>query len=208
MKLTPRAASIILGSCLGVLLSGCLFSDDSCPDSCPEPSLFLPRTSPENLLQNLRTAYREQAWAEFESLLAGAFTFYFSEEDTLRPEIPGEWGSSEQFEHCSRLFDALCVTGLSLEFVHTPPRFDAEYFDGIDSLWVTEVSDITLEFWERPECDPEAEPVLCRTEGGAAEFHFCKNAWCHENGQPIWAIVAIMATAPGTLLCDCPLPDR
>jgi hypothetical protein len=189
MKHSSPALAFCFSLALGIC--GCTLDNDG--SHCPGPPAegFLPRTSPENLLENLKRAFNEREYAEYESLLAGDFTYYFSEEDQLLPEIPESWEREQELEASRDLFNPACVPTLFLGFVYGDPCFDAEHFDGADSLWVVEVTDIDLEFSVIPGCPPAIPPYWCRREDGKATFRFRRTKWFHENGQSIWTIQEI-----------------
>jgi len=159
---------------------------------------FRARTSPANLIENLKAAYKERSLVEYESLLAMDFTFYFSQEDQGNPQIPDEWGRTEEIEAHSGMFDAEYVQTLTMELEYSQPVFDEEHFDGVDSLWVVEITNMDLALYGTPRSTPGEAPAWYKVEDGQVTMRFRKNAWTHSDGRPIWKIRDMEETTTST----------
>jgi len=95
-----KSAMFTAAIAMSVVFAGC--STTSGPDEIDnpdhqEPVTFEPRTSPENVLLNLITAYEDMNALKYLDCLAEDFTFYTSEyaqeED---PELPASWDKATE----------------------------------------------------------------------------------------------------------------
>jgi hypothetical protein len=188
MRYVCRA--VALGASILVVLgiAGCPFMPSQNNGNHDDVVEFEARTSPANLLENLMAAYKEREIVEYESLLAPSFVFYFSEEDQSRPEIPESWGRNEEIEAHTGMFDGEFVQSLTLDFVYGDPVFDEDNFDGVDSLWAVEVTNMLLELFGTPRSHPDEAPQTYKVENGQVTFRFRKMPYLHKNGSPIWMI--------------------
>jgi hypothetical protein len=182
MKTTLGYAARWVGllALLGVV--GCPFSPDSgTPDHPVDP--FLKPTSPENLLANLKTAYRERETAEYESLLAMDFTFVLSPEDAGQPGMPSQWGRNTEIGIHQRMFDEGLVTYLALDFV-----VGDRVFDDTDQLWTVTITnvDLSLTGMTPDHPTPKSYSVL----DGTSKFWFRQNDWTVPGtSDRVWSIV-------------------
>jgi hypothetical protein len=161
---------------------GCPFSPDDAPPIIPEPK-FLPRTSPENLLANLMTSYRERETAEYESLLALNFTFVLSPVDAGQPGMPSQWGRNTEIGVHQRMFDADLVQTLALDFA-----VGARVFDETDQLWTITITNVDLSLYGMTPDFPT--PKQYRVLGGSSKFWFQQNDWTAPGtSDRIWSIV-------------------
>jgi hypothetical protein len=165
-----------LAACLLVPL-GC--SDKSvCP--CKESSPFLARTSPENVLENLKLCYGHRAVAEYESLLAQDFAFEPSEGDY---ELPDQWGRNQEVAIHRNMFDAELVQTLSLGF-----DVGERVFDSTAQLWTIMVTNVDLNlFGMTPHLQTPKEYSVV---DGTSRFWFRRNSWNAPGTQEkTWTIV-------------------
>jgi hypothetical protein len=108
----------------------------------PHPPAYLPRSSPENCLTNLRLSYNARDHDEFIKLLAPDFGFVFRPFGPRRPGDPPEsWGIREEEESTYRLFEAVSVMNIELDY--TPNPADSS-FDEYPDTWKTVQDKITL----------------------------------------------------------------
>ncbi|MDI6809622.1 MAG: hypothetical protein QME66_11670 [Candidatus Eisenbacteria bacterium] len=102
----------ILAILLLIFLSGCWnpFSPDVSKPPGPQQAIYLPPTSPENVVKNLLTAYNYRDFVNYEPLLDSLFVFYFSQEDASGLAKYGisqlRWGIQEELESTQNLFNA------------------------------------------------------------------------------------------------------
>lgn len=167
------------------LLSGCPFSTDPKPPDKP-PSVYEPRTSPANLLKNLRTAYLLREAAQYESLLAKDFEFYFSEEDQ---HIAEKYTRDDEIGVHRRMFSSDEVQQLTLSFnasaltedVNKP---DPKYPDR--NLWTITLTNVDL-LLRRTEL---GAPKTYELQEGIEQYWFRQESWIDpDSGQKIWTIV-------------------
>jgi hypothetical protein len=176
---------IVAAACLGLLAAfvGCGDKETAPPHQ--EESPFLPRTSPTNVLYNLKTAYAERNIAEYESLLAEPdFTFVLSEEDQAKPDMPDNWGRDPEIRIHGRLFDAEMVQQLTLNFNVGDPVWDAT-----QGMYTVVISHVNLYLYGATPGHP-TEVKEYRVSDGRSKFWFRKNPWttgaAHDS---VWTIV-------------------
>ncbi|MBM3316311.1 MAG: hypothetical protein FJY75_00520 [Candidatus Eisenbacteria bacterium] len=164
-------------------LAGCPFmptKNDKPPDPVP---VFQPRTSPENLLANLKTAYKERAVAEYESLLARDFTFVLSPEDAGQPGMPDAWGRNTEITVHQKMFDGDLVQSLSLDFMA-----GQRVFDPVDHYWTITISNVDL--YLRGMTPDRPTLTTYRVQDGTSRFWFRQNSWnATGTNEPVWTIV-------------------
>lgn len=183
----------ILLSLLGILLfiTGCPFSTEGGgpdPIDPPEVEDFKPRTSPENLLHNLKQAYEFRNIIQYDSLIAENFLFYFSEDDQQSFPDPYDW----QAEHDSheRMFDPEWVQDLELEFHVGAVEIDTLRTSEGDTLWVTTVDQVELYLFGSNPQHPNDDPQGWRLQDGIQKYWFQKQTWTDAStGANIWKII-------------------
>lgn len=183
MKAISRHARCWLALFSLVALTGCPFTPDK-GDTDPDPvDPFLKRVSPENLLANLKTAYKERAVAEYESLLASDFTFVLSPEDAGQPGMPDQWGRNQEITIHQKMFDAELVQSLTLDFV-----VGSRIFDPADQLWTITIANVDL--YLNGITPDHPTPTTYRVQDGTAKFWFRQNSWnAAGTTEPVWTIV-------------------
>ena len=103
-KRLPAVTAIAL---LAVLAWGC-GDDPTCADCPPgdDHPVYLPQTSPENVINNLRVSYLRREIGPYAKLLAPDFRFYFQSAD-IPPGLPCEyWNRDEDSTGTGALFGA------------------------------------------------------------------------------------------------------
>ncbi len=171
------------------LLSGCPFSTNSNKKVVdpPPPIEYKPRTSIENLLLNLEQAYVNREAAEYESLLAEDFEFYFSEEDQ---HIAVKLNRDDEIGVHQRMFSASEVQGIELSFSEgqifeddTTP--DPKYPDRF--LWTITLTNVDLKLHAT---NDQGVLVTHHLDNGVEQFWFREEAWTDpDTGDNIWTIV-------------------
>jgi hypothetical protein len=149
----------------------------------PIPSPFLSRTSPENLLENLRLAYEHKDFEEYVLLFSEDFTFVFRPEDAGNDslDIPASWGLEQERQAHWNMFRAPDVEDIKLEW-SVGPRLPPD-FDNADTKII--VQDIFLEVDQRL----ETGDILHIQARGDSWFHFRKSDVTTAEGDTIWEIV-------------------
>ncbi len=188
MRWSIRCAGLGLFLVVILGLTGCPFSTDPV-ETPPPPPKFKPRTSPENLIFNLKMAYQEREVDPYDSLLSSSFKFYLAEEDQ---HITDFFTRNEEIEIHDHMFNADLVTALQLTFdmIQTSDVvFDPEKSSDEIDLYTATVTNITLSLtgWT-PQQDPGDPIQTYQMVGGASQFWFRQMDWKHENGDPIWKI--------------------
>jgi hypothetical protein len=165
-----------------LFLAGCPFMPDK-DDKVPPVTDFLPRISPENLLFNLKSAYRLRNAAEYESLLAQDFTFVLSAEDAGQPGMPDAWGRNDEIGIHQRMFDGDLVQNLSLNF-----DVGSRVFDPADQLWTVTIANVDLYLYGITPDFPT--PQAYTVSDNTSKFWFRQNSWTAAGTtDPIWTIV-------------------
>jgi hypothetical protein len=161
-------------------LSGCPFTPKKSDGDDDGDDKFLLRTSPENVLENLKRCYKQREVAEYESLLAQDFTFQPSEEDD---EIPDQWGRNQEIAIHTNMFDAELVQTLSLGF-----DVGVRVFDTTDQLWTIMVTNVDLNlFGMTPHLQTPKEYSVV---DGTCRFWFRQESWnAPGTSEKTWSIV-------------------
>jgi hypothetical protein len=151
----------------------------------PPPPTFLPRTSPQNLLHNLKLAYKHRDIAEYESLLANPdFTFVLSPEDQQKPYLPDDWGRDPEILIHSRMFDAEMVQQLTLDFVVGDVVWDAT-----QGMYTVMISNVYLYLYGSTPGHP-TEVKEYRVSDSRSKLWFRKNPWTTgASHDSVWTIV-------------------
>ena len=185
MKHPMRGA--IAGAMLLLVLGivGCPFSPEKGGGGGGNPPTFLPRTTPQNLLYNLKQAYKERNIAEYESLLANpSFTFELSDEDQDKPEMPDNWGRDPEILIHSRMFDAEMVQQLTLDFIVGDVEWDA-----IQGMYSVLITNVNLYLYGSTPGHP-TEVKEYRVTDSRSKFWFKKNPWTTgAERDSVWTIV-------------------
>jgi hypothetical protein len=108
--------AVLIAVLLGTLAIGCTHK---VTDSGGSPH-YLPRTSPENVVQNLVTAYENRDTEAYADLLAPEFRFYFQERDVPRDLDRDYWIRSEDSGHTGSLFGAREVRDITVHLDYGP----------------------------------------------------------------------------------------
>jgi len=175
---------IAAAACLVLLaaLAGCGDKETDPPHH--EESPFLSRTSPGNVLYNLKQAYKERSVAEYESLLANDFTFILSEEDQARPGMLDNWGRAPEITIHSRMFDAEMVQTLTLDF-----NIGDVVWDATQGMYTVLIDNVNLYLYGSTPGHP-TEVKEYTVSASRSKFWFRKNPWttgaAHDS---VWTIV-------------------
>lgn len=210
---TSGAVSVSLIAAFEVAMLVCSMgcSEEDCcilPPPPPFESRFRARTSPENLLHNLKEAYAERDIAQVESLLAPDFTFVFTPYDQAQPNIPDSWNRGAEIEAHLGMFDGRFVQTLSMQFDDAGHAVvDPEFTAPGDTAWVVVVTAMNLELFGTPRRIPDEPPQTFKVQDGEALFWFKRLAHTDpETGDPIWIIFRCQETTTinpkGTLPTD------
>jgi hypothetical protein len=150
----------------------------------PPPTNFLPRTSPANLLHNLKQAYKERDIEEYDSLLAQDFTFFLSEEDQQYPGMPDSWGHDEEIQIHTVMFDQEYVQTLSLDYLVGNLTWDPG--EGKQSVAIQHVN---LFLYGATPAHP-TDVKEYRVPDSRSKFWFRKNGWLWPGTRDsVWTIV-------------------
>lgn len=168
-----------------LLLWGCPFSTERDGDggTVEPPEEYKARTSPENLLHNLRVAYKQKDYEKYVELFAEDFTFVFNPLDAQNDslDIPDSWGLEQEKEAHRKLFSAPDIEDIILEW-RPDPQLPPD-FENADTKII--VRNITLEVTQRL---PSGEPLFLQVAGDAW-FHFRKGDETTAEGDTIWEVV-------------------
>ncbi|MCK4305499.1 MAG: hypothetical protein KAY24_14780 [Candidatus Eisenbacteria sp.] len=178
--------------CVFVLagLVGCPFSTDT-RKTDPEPfkPTFLPRTSPKNLLENLKVAYDERDITEYDSLLAGDFTFILSPDDQNIAEC---FDRQQEIGVHENMFDGELVQTLRLTFdrvMESNIVFDEVKSTLEDPWYTTVIMNVDLFLFGVTPSHPDEPAQGYEMDNGQEQFWFRKNGWTDTEGDSIWTIV-------------------
>jgi hypothetical protein len=168
--------------CLAVL-AGC--GDKETSPLTVDPPVFLPRTSPLNLLHNLAMAYERRNLAQYDSLLAEDFSFVAAAEDRRWwPDLPQTWGHDSEVLIHARMFDAQATRTLTLRFVTGDLGWDA-----VEQMPADSIHGVSLYlFGLLPDYPNDLKE--CRFHFGRGKFWFRRNGWLWPGTRDsVWTIV-------------------
>jgi hypothetical protein len=176
------ARGVLLLATIGIV--GCPFMPGH-NEAPPPPPDFLPRTSPQNLLSNLKKSYEKRIIAEYESLLAKTgFTFVLSLEDQGKPDMPDQWGRDTEIQIHTRMFDSEFVQTLTLDFA-----VGDVLWDPTDGMYTVLISHVNLYLFGSTPGHP-SETKEYRVSDSRSKFWFRKNPWTTgAQHDSIWTIV-------------------
>jgi len=189
--MNPRSILPIL--ILMLVVAGCSREAASPPPSAPLEEWsasgtreMLPRTSPENLIQNLLACYDERNLVAYDSLLANDFEFSFLPDGSTLPEI---MDAVEEHHAHENLFDPEWVSSLFLDVTCGEVTVDSTHWDG-DQYWRTAIlSEVHLSLRGRTPQHPEEPPRRMKVAHVTEQLWFRENPWTDpETGEPIWTI--------------------
>ena len=182
------AASVLAALLLGASLAGC--SDDKTTEPDPEPSPYLPATSPGNVLDNLQIAMELRDAVGFEALLfAPEFRFVVDPVDLRdQPDLPRHWGYDCEADLIERMLDSPSVLDLTLRFVKGEVE-DARSEDGPgDPSWKRSmITDVEFEL-ETVNPDDPTDNIIYKVNGDRAIFLFAQDPTELAGGEPSWKI--------------------
>jgi hypothetical protein len=169
------------------LVAGC--GDDKKATE-PDGSPYLARTSIENVMANLRTAYEEQNLGEYESLFdQDQFIFVFSPADVGgQAPLPPSWGWAEERASAGNMFADTLVKKIELAFTFETPRPVEEGDDPpVDATHTTHLTSLDLIVtMENPDTGEQDIYVI---QGDRHDFFFVQDPGETQDGQPVWKIV-------------------
>lgn len=174
---TQRLAVSILLAVLALTLSGCWnpFAPDPGDPKPIEPADYRERTSPENVLHNIRTAYIWKNASEYLDCLSEDFIFYPTDDDVQNPqlEIPPEWYKPNERDMHQNMF----ASGTNVEDISlTMTEYTSDHIEGLpgpeDDIYIfTEDVDLRVyvlggtefhanapsQYWFRVDTDQQGE---------------------------------------------------
>ncbi len=177
----PLSALLLLAA-LGTACS----SDECGPIERDDPDPFLPRTSAENLLLNLKQAYNDRELAEYDSLLADEFTFvYKPDESTIEEYLD----VTQELGIHAHIFGTQYVQELSVDFEIGSPTVDAGQTAPGDTVWTVLMTGVHLMLLGTTPDHPTVTESLELIDA-TQQFWFKKTGWTDpSSGLPILALV-------------------
>jgi hypothetical protein len=189
MKAGDRAAlatrlRALTAACALAAIAACSSDEPTC-EAGPTPTSFLPRTSPTNLLHNLRQAYAERDLAEFDSLLAEDFTFFLSSDDQQNPDLPDSWRRASEILIHRRMFDRQRVLDLRLSYRSGDSAWDSEEGKYAVDVWPINLYLHGITVVEPPDTNEY------RVSDSRSRFWFRKNPWLWPGTKDsVWTIAS------------------
>ncbi len=174
----------------GILAAAALWGISGCEQSTEAPAIeypspYLARTSPQNLLANLRLAYVNRDLAAYDSLLATDFAFYFSEEDQA---IAEKLTRSEELTVHGNICSSTHVESIALSFTLGDLTLDTDQPDLAHPgqfLWTLTATNVDL----RLQVIQDGEMTTYEMQDGVEQFWFREESWTDAHGHKIWTIV-------------------
>lgn len=147
---------------------------------------FVHRTSPANLLLNLKAAYRYRNNAALDSLFAEDYTFIYNDERGVPDSLSRQ---DERVIH-EWMFDEEWVYTLRVDFNIGDVAIDDERSTPQEELWTALVTNTDLYLFGRCPTYPDEPPQSYEMQDGREQFWFRENTWTDPGaGAPIWTIV-------------------
>ncbi len=192
MKRRTRFLAIILAAPLFGMLAGCPFSTDPTPKDDDDDNggevIFLPRTSVENLLENLKQSYLKRDFDQYDSLLAPEFEFvYKPDESTIEEFMDVE----EERKVHQRIFGTQYVQELDLSFDVGIAELDSTQYDTTYEQFrtTTLLTNVYLRLIGTTPDHPTVTEDL-EVQDGRQQFWFVRTSYNDPTtNQPIWKII-------------------
>ncbi len=197
MKYFVRILTVGFALSLVVMLTGCPFSTKKEKEVKPVEKIYEARTSPENLLHNLKEAYIRREHDRYVELFdRTCYQFEFSDED-IRDGVPSEFLTyEEEVDIHDRMFHSELLDQLSLEYTVGAKEYDdTETTDPENPVYRIVVTNVVLELRGRHPERPEDPAMTWQLINGEQKF------WFHQRGpdgqegtdidtgDPLWSIV-------------------
>jgi len=161
----------------------------------PPPAPFVTRTSPQNLLMNLKEIYNTKTFDQFTDLFDDQFEFHFSDADVASGEVPETLSKVAEVSIHEVMVGGDWIDSLELEYSIGPMTLDETMTTVAgDSVWTITITSITLELKGRLPGWPEMTPMTWRMDNGECRFWFQKHGPGGEqeidpySGEHIWTI--------------------
>jgi len=167
-----------------MLLSGCPFAPGKKPGT-EKPSPYLAQSSPANCLTNLRQAYVDRNYTEYEKLLSEDFTFVFNERDINDPSnpTPPQWARVDELESTRNIFETDLIDRIELSFVQDAAESADDEFPGANKV---QMHEIYLRLDTRK---PDGSPLQQVVNSGLATFYFrTSDSATASDGKPLVSI--------------------
>lgn len=199
MRSWPLSVALAL-----LLIVGCS-SDGKKKNTEPDPSLYLPQTSVDNILANLIRAYQEKNAEEYAKLFDPSYQYTFAPQDVGGPyNIPTSWGRAEELTSATRMFEgALNRDGYAPESITLSFTIGVPTGTELDSTWTKVVlSNVYLSVLARS--PSSQDPLIYQVIGDKEDFYFVETSeTAPGTQQKVWKIVRwedkpIMGATPAT----------
>lgn len=144
---------------------------------------YKPRTSQENVLYNLQTAYVDKNAKEYLACLAEEFLFYTTEDDqqNAADPLPESWGKYVEQKIHERMFDEVDKISLTLTFKDSVYK-ESQTGDPMDATW---------EFGEDVDLTVVPPGIVAYYANAPQEFHFRIDPLeTGDNGEILYEIFA------------------
>jgi hypothetical protein len=136
----------------------------------PPVEVYLAQTSPANVLENLRRAYRNQNDEVYADQLATDFLFYFDPDTRSEKQLPEFWNKTQDSTQTYLLFESDQVSDIRIELTYIRESQPVNEV-GREHWELINVTDETLEVDLKPEVGQD-EGVTLLVEGQIHKFYF------------------------------------
>jgi hypothetical protein len=180
-------AGSLLGAALALVHSGCADKNRLTPP--PEVSPYLEQSSAENILKNLRTAYENQAFAEYAKLFSTDYIFVFNPVDVQDPTnpTPAQWPRADEMQAARHLFDDPRVELITLDWSPRALQADSSYG------WKARVDVFNLNVYTR---NDNSELWIYQVRGSWQVFYFREEDLTLPSGRKKWTCARWEDTPP------------
>jgi hypothetical protein len=170
----PLAAFLLAGLC------GCPFSPKNNPIPPPPPiTKYLEQSSAENVLANLRTAYEDREYLEYEKLFSRDYIFVFNPEDVGDEDnpTPAQWPREDEMDSARNLFADDRVELITLDW--SPGALETHETYG----WKVRVDEVNLNVNTRNE---NGDLWIYQVRGSYQIFYFREEDATLPSGRKKW----------------------
>jgi hypothetical protein len=184
----PRSATMflpLLGFVLGTLLLISSCDNDKSPVRS-DPPRYLPQSSVENVMENLKRSYSLRDLEEYRTLFSDDLVFVFNEDDVSRPTnpTPSTWGFDSEIYSARSLFATESAEEVGLDFRLGAVTLSDSVNPGTHSV-VMQAIHLTV----HTRTD-DGDPLLLIVEDDEAIFYLREYAGERaSDGKNVWRIV-------------------
>jgi hypothetical protein len=191
-----RILGLFLTVSLSVAVLACGHDEETVPETSESP--YLPRTSIENVMANLATAYQERNLEEYAKLFDhDRFRYVFPPACVQGPDpLPPFWAWNAEYESAGNMLADTLIEKVELGISFQTPRPVEEADDPpAGATRTTYLTSLDLLLTTRNP-DTEEQDIFV-IQGEHQDFFFARDPWETQDGQPVWKVLEWRDREPG-----------